>query len=274
MVPFGVAEPGLDRRLLDDRRFAPAVVVALLVFAIALAVGVGHWLEPTRAAGEPLAQLLKKPTTTTTVPKPKPIVPPKTLLASPKGTITTFDAPNGHAIGQTGTYYGYPLTTPVLQVQKDWMLIRLPTRPNGSTAWVRAADVTLSNTPYRIVIHRDQTNVTVFKDGFPQFVIPAGLGKSSTPTPLGSFFVAVIEQPGPPGYGPIILDTSGHSEAIQSWEGAGDAVIALHGPISSSSDAQIGTTGTYISNGCIRLHVADQQKLFEIPLGTPVDIVN
>jgi lipoprotein-anchoring transpeptidase ErfK/SrfK len=85
--------------------------------------------------------------------------------------------------------------------------------------------------------------------------------------------VAVIEAPGPPGYGPIVLDTSGHSEAIQSWEGSGDAVIALHGPISSSSDARIGTTGTFISNGCIRLHSADQQQLFQIPLGTPVDIV-
>jgi lipoprotein-anchoring transpeptidase ErfK/SrfK len=85
--------------------------------------------------------------------------------------------------------------------------------------------------------------------------------------------VAVIEKPGPPGYGPIVLDTSGHSEAIQSWEGTGDAITAIHGPISASSDAQIGATGTRISNGCIRMHEVDQLKLDVIPLGTPVDIV-
>jgi lipoprotein-anchoring transpeptidase ErfK/SrfK len=270
-----VAERGVDARLLQDRRLAPTVALALLVFALALAIGVGHWLEPTRAAGEPLFPLIKPSTTTTTTkPPPKYVVPPVTWLASPKGTITTFDAPGGHAIGQTGYYYGYSLTTPILQRTADWLQVRLPTRPNGSTAWVRASDVDVSASRYRIMIHRSLTKVFVYKDGFPYFVIPAGLGKSSTPTPLGSFFVAVIETPGPPGYGPIILDTSGHSEAISSWEGSGDAVIAMHGPISSSSDSQIGANGTYISNGCIRLHIADQQKLFEIPLGTPVDVVS
>jgi lipoprotein-anchoring transpeptidase ErfK/SrfK len=85
--------------------------------------------------------------------------------------------------------------------------------------------------------------------------------------------VAVIEKPGPHGYGPIVLDTSGHSEAIRSWQGMGDAITAIHGPISASSDAQIGTTGARISNGCIRMHEVDQLKLDVIPLGTPVDIV-
>jgi lipoprotein-anchoring transpeptidase ErfK/SrfK len=103
--------------------------------------------------------------------------------------------------------------------------------------------------------------------------MPAGLGKASTPTPPGSFFVAINSQPGPHGYGPVVLDTSGHSEAIESFQGLGDAIISIHGPISAASDAQIGTTGTYISNGCVRLHEADQIKLAPIPVGTPVDIV-
>ena len=103
--------------------------------------------------------------------------------------------------------------------------------------------------------------------------MPAGVGKASTPTPLGSFFVMVNEGYGPPGYGPVVLDTSAHSEAIGSWDGTGDAIIAIHGPISSSSDAQIGANGTAISNGCIRLHIADQVQLAVVPLGTPVDIL-
>jgi lipoprotein-anchoring transpeptidase ErfK/SrfK len=176
-------------------------------------------------------------------------------------------------IGDVGSYYGYEIATPILQRTKDFLQVRLPTRPNGSTAWIRATDATISSTAYRIQIHRGETRVYLYKGGYGIYSMPAGLGKSSTPTPLGSFFVAVIESPGPPGYGPIILDTSGHSEAIQSWEGSGDAVIAMHGPISSSSDSRIGSGGTYISNGCIRLHTADQQQLFQIPLGTPIDIL-
>ena len=253
------------------------MALALLVFAIALSVSVGKWLEPENAAGQsnPLASLLTPTTKPKPKPKPKPpyVVPPVTWLANPNGDVPTFDAPGGRVIGSVGYYYGYEIASPILQRTKDFLQVRLPTRPNGSTAWIRATDASITSTPYRIQIHRGETRVYVYKDGYGLFSMPAGLGKSSTPTPLGSFFVAVVEQPGPPGYGPIILDTSAHSEAIQSWEGSGDAVIAMHGPISSSSDKKIGSTGTYISNGCIRLHVADQQNLFQVPLGTPVDII-
>jgi len=151
------------------------------------------------------------------------------------------------------------------------LLIRLPERPNGLTGWVRRSDVTISSTAYRIVISLSLTKVTVYKDGWESVSMPAGLGKASTPTPPGNFFVAVIEKPGSAGYGPIVLDLSGHSEAIQSWQGSGDAIIALHGPF--GADAEIGTTGTYVSNGCVRLHTEDQLKLDVVPLGTPVDIV-
>jgi lipoprotein-anchoring transpeptidase ErfK/SrfK len=140
-----------------------------------------------------------------------------------------------------------------------------------STAWIHESQADFATTAYRIVIRLAETKVIVYKDGFRLWEMPAGLGKASTPTPPGSFFVAVKEIPGPAGYGPVVLDLSAHSEAIQSWQGMGDAIIALHGPF--GADAKIGTTGTYISNGCVRLHEADQVKLAEIPLGTPVDIV-
>ena len=273
---LGMADGGLDQRFLRDRRVAPTLALALLVLALALAIGAGRWLEPEKAAGQqnPLAALL----TTTTKPKPKPKpppyqVPPVTYLANPNGDVPLYNGPNGQVVGRVGYYYGYPIATPILQRTKDFLQVRLPTRPNGSTGWIRASDARITSTPYRIQVHRGETRVYVYKGGYLAFTMPAGLGKSKTPTPLGNFFVAVIENPGPPGYGPIVLDTSAHSEAIQSWEGAGDAVIAMHGPISSSSDRAIGTNGTYISNGCIRLHVADQQQLFQIPLGTPVDIL-
>lgn len=245
------------------------MVVGLLLAAIGMADLAAGWFEPGGATSEPTTTTIP-PTTTTTL---KPEVQVETWLATPHGEIATFDAPGGRQVGSAGFWFGYPMTMPILAQQGDWLQIRLPERPNGLTGWVRTADVDVSSTPYRIVIRLGQTNVTVYKSGFPIFSMPAGLGKPSTPTPPGEFFVAVVENPGPPGYGPIVLDLAAHSEAILSWEGSGDAIIALHGPISPASDAQIGTTGTYISNGCVRLHEADQIKLAEIPLGTPVDIV-
>jgi len=67
--------------------------------------------------------------------------------------------------------------------------------------------------------------------------------------------------------------TSAHSDAITDWENSGDAIIAIHGPITAGADALIGTTGAAVSNGCVRLHDADLAQLSGIPAGTPVDIV-
>jgi hypothetical protein len=84
--------------------------------------------------------------------------------------------------------------------------------------------------------------------------------------------VAVIEKPGPPGYGPIVLDLNAHSEDIQSWDGSGDAIIAFHGPFGAEDLIRAG--GGKISNGCIRMLPEDQLKMDGITLGTPVDIVD
>ena len=54
----------------------------------------------------------------------------------------------------------------------------------------------------------------------------------------------------------------------------GDAVIGIHGPITSYDDSLIGTTGAAISHGCIRLHEADLAQLSIIPPGTPIDIID
>ena len=266
------------------RALSTLVAAVLLAALLVVAVPVVRHLGPQAADASP-SQLLpglfptttKPAPTTTTKPKPKTDVPDITWLASPIGEIPTFDGPGGKHIGHAGYFFGYAQTMPILERRMvgkiAWLKIRVPERPNGKTAWVEAWRTKIGSSRYRIVLHRDTTTLVGYKDGFRSFSMPAGIGKESTPTPLGNFYVAVIERPGPHGYGPVVLDTSGHSEAIQSWQGAGDAIIAAHGPISSSSDAKIGTTGTYISNGCIRLHEADQIKLDVIPLGTPFDIV-
>lgn len=256
--------------------------LALLVLSAVLAVALVRTLDPRGAeAGpdrDPLIELLFPTSTTTTVPttttapQPRPHVPVSTKLAAPKGEITTFDAPNGRAIGRTGIWYGYRMTMPVVEERGSWLRIRLPERPNGKTAWVRRSDVNLSSTGWRVVIRLNVTKLIVYKDGFPVMIAPVGIGKPSTPTAPGNFFLTVKEEPDPHRYGPFVLHTSGHSEAIQSWQGSGDAITAIHGPVSASSDRQIGSSGTRISNGCIRMHNSDLHRLSVLPLGTPIDI--
>jgi lipoprotein-anchoring transpeptidase ErfK/SrfK len=251
-------------------------LLPLLVALMGIVTVVARSLEPAPADAAPQATTtttIPATTTTTADPGPPPEVPVTTPLATPKGQIPTFDEPDGQQVGQAGLWYGYPMTMPIVEERDDWLRIMLPERPNQSTAWVRAADVDRSSSPYRIVLRLGETRLYVYQDGFELFSAPVGIGKDSTPTPLGSYFVAVKGAPAPASYGPVILDLSAHSEAIESWEGTGDAITAIHGQLSASSAAAIGTTGTKISNGCIRMLTADQLKMDIITIGTPVDIV-
>ena len=265
-----MAEP-IEERTRSLRR--PAILAAVVVLAI---VGVAALAWPSGsdevAVVAPPRPALASTTTTSTT-EPPTVVPKSTPLATPKGVIPDYATPDGPQVGTVGVWYDRPMTMPIVEDRGAWIRIRLPERPNSATAWVRRAQVKLSSSAYRVVVDVDHTTLTVYRDGNPLFAAPVGVGKDATPTARGTFFVAIVEQPGPAGYGPVVLNTSGHSEAIKSWEGSGDAITAIHGSISASSDAQIGATGTKISNGCIRMHEADQLKLAVIPVGTPVDIV-
>ena len=161
---------------------------------------------------------------------------------------------------------------PVLGTAPGWVRVRLAQRPNGSTAWLPARDVKLSSTPYVIVIDLATTRLSLYDHGRRVFSAPAGVGTPNDPTPPGGYFVAFTEGPPQPnlGYGPFIIVTSAHSPNITDWEGSGDAVIGIHGPL--GEDSQIGTTGARISHGCIRLHDAALKKLSSLPAGTPIYI--
>jgi lipoprotein-anchoring transpeptidase ErfK/SrfK len=148
--------------------------------------------------------------------------------------------------------------------------VRLATRPNGSTAWVRRGDVALTATPFRITVDLATRRVTLFRLGQEIMNAPAGVGTSQDPTPTGQYFVAFFEASPAPGYGPFIIVTSAHSTTIANWEGAGDAVVGIHGPL--GADSLIGTTGVYLSHGCIRLPVPDLAQLRDVPAGSPISI--
>jgi hypothetical protein len=204
---------------------------------------------------------------------PPTVVPPSTELATPKGSITAYESPGGPPMGDVGFWYGYPMTMPIVEEAPDgqWLRIMMPERPNGLTAWVKAAEVTRSTSPWRMVLKLSETRVYVYKDGYEVWNAPVGIGRDHTRTPTGSYFVAVIEKPGQPGYGPIVLNLNAHSEDILSWKGSGDAITAFHGPFGSEEIIRAG--GGKVSNGCLRMLPEDQIKMDGIALGSPVDIL-
>jgi lipoprotein-anchoring transpeptidase ErfK/SrfK len=185
----------------------------------------------------------------------------------------TASAGRGTTDTVPATWYERPSVLPVIATRPGWVEVRLARRPNGSTAWLPSSDVTLGSTPYRIVINTATTQLALYDGSQLVFSAPAGVGTTSDPTPTGDFFVAFDEQPPQPnpGYGPFIMVTSAHSPAISDWDGSGDAVIGIHGPL--GDDSEIGTTGARISHGCVRLHDQDLEKLAAVPPGTPVEVV-
>ena len=196
------------------------------------------------------------------------------MLAAVRGASPRYAAPGKRARGEVpATWRGAPSVLPVVATRPGWVEVRLAQRPNGSTAWLPASDVMLSSTRYLITIDLATMRLALYSGSRAVFSAPAGVGAITTdPTPTGHYFVAFTEPPPQPnrGYGPFILVTSAHSQAISNWDGSGDAVIGIHGPL--GDDSVIVTADARISCGCIRLRVAALPRLREVPPGTPIDI--
>jgi lipoprotein-anchoring transpeptidase ErfK/SrfK len=149
-----------------------------------------------------------------------------------------------------------------------WLHVMLPGRPNGSTGWIAQQGTRKLVTSWHIVVNLIGRRVTAYRDGRAVRAFRAVVGKASTPTPNGSFFVeeSVRMAPGEPG-GPFALATSARSNVLQEFEG-GPGQVALHG-----RDNLGGTLGTAESHGCVRLDTASIDWLVaRAEPGTPVTI--
>lgn len=244
---------------------AASVVLGLLAAAVVTfglrALG-GHRSASPQAAQQP------------------PVTHPGALAGKPAGATETatvlrtaprFASPG---VSEPGTvpaqWWQRPSVLPVIATRPGWVQVRLAQRPNGTAAWLRASDVRLGTTPYRIVIDLATTHLMLYENGRMIVSAPAGVGAQDDPTPAGQYFVAFRESPPGPGYGPFVLVTSAHSPNISDWDGSGDAIIGIHGPL--GEDSQIGTAGARISHGCVRLHLQSLASLSSVPPGTPIDI--
>ena len=160
------------------------------------------------------------------------------------------------------------LTLLVKQTRAHWIQAYLPNRPNGSLGWVRRSGVRLLKDPWKIVVRLHTHRLVVRRAGQLVRKLPIAVGKSSTPTPTGRFFLTeLLKQPDPAGaYGPYAYGTSAYSDVLLRF-GTGNGQIGIHGT------DQPWVIGTSASHGCIRLYNRDIVWMSQrVPLGTPVRI--
>ena len=167
---------------------------------------------------------------------------------------------------------GFPEVYPALRSFTDrsgrsWLRIRIPMSPNGRTGWVRRSALgPLYGVRTRLVVRRRRLDATLYRSGRRIWRSRIGVGKPSTPTPAGRFWIRERIKVSYPGgiYGPWAFGTSAYSR-LSDWPGGG--VIGIHG-----------TNEPYLipgrpSSGCIRVPNRQIRRLAHLmPIGTPVRI--
>lgn len=152
---------------------------------------------------------------------------------------------------------------------QEWIELRVPMRPNGRTGWVRRQALDRFHVTHtEVIVDRSRLRMYFLQNGRRIWNAPIGVGKPSTPTPSGHFWIRErfkITDPGS-GYWPYAFGTSDYS-TLSDWPGGG--VVGIHGPY-----YQAQSIPGRISHGCIRLGTADDAWLAgHIQLGTPLRVL-
>ena len=155
---------------------------------------------------------------------------------------------------------------PILERRNGWARLQVP-GPAGATptGWVRTVELTVGNTPYRILVEISARRATLLDHGHPVATSGAAVGTPATPTPAGTYFVTDLLQPPDPNtvYGAYAYGLSGF--AAQGPQGEGQ--LGLHG----TNDPA--TLGQAVSAGCVRVDDAFLRRVVDVlPLGAPVTI--
>jgi L,D-transpeptidase catalytic domain len=262
--------------------------VGALALAHALTLGTAGAAAETPAATTPAGST---PATTPTTPTPEAAPAPRAPLSvvlSNETTSTTWAHPleevaihsqpslHSRTIARThlATEDGFPEVYLLLSELTDssgneWVRMRVPGRPNGRIGWVpRAALAEFHVTHWMIEIALGARRLRAFYQGRLRLTAPVGVGKPSTPTPPGRFWVREIfklaDRSNP--YWPYALGTSDYS-TLTDWPGGG--VVGIHGDFGEPK-----LIPGDPSHGCVRMHARDLAWLApRLTLGTPVHIV-
>ncbi|MCE7883724.1 MAG: murein L,D-transpeptidase [Actinobacteria bacterium ATB1] len=275
-----MAEPGFPTR----RRLAAATIA---VAGLCLATCTSAAAPPTRpvaAPGHVPAPATSAATTTTIQAPPKSILPAgfeawSATVAAESVTVRT--EPNDAAaevrtFGATNRFGFDPTVFGVTDATRDgsgqaWLRVQVPeVRPNGTEGWIRADRVTVKGHHQRIVVDLGAHTVSLWSGRNVVAQWSAGIGKASTPTPRGRYYLwtkFLPEHGAAAAYGPGVLGINAMSETLTSWQGS-DPLIGIHGTRRGSD------LGSDVSHGCVRLdYAATALLLHDVELGAPVEII-
>jgi len=169
---------------------------------------------------------------------------------------------------------GFPEVYLLLALRTDpsgqvWVRLRIPGRPNGRIGWVeRAALGGFRQTRWLVVISLSQRALTAYYGGRVRFRAPVGVGKPTSPTPPGRFWIRerfrLANRSNP--YWPWAIGTSDYS-TLTDWPGGG--IVGIHGDFGEPQKIPGDP-----SHGCVRMRDSELAWLApRLTLGTPVRII-
>ncbi len=131
-----------------------------------------------------------------------------------------------------------------------------------------SAEVFAENGTRRLIVSIPDRKIALLEDGRVVRVYPIAVGKSSTPSPSGSFHIAsrVLK---PTWYQPGKVVAAGPANPLGTrWMGLGYKGYGIHGTNRPRS------IGKAASHGCIRMRNQDVEELFELlEVGDAVELV-
>lgn len=181
------------------------------------------------------------------------------LVTSAAGTV--FAAESSDEVVSLVTQPGQPLVTTTTAKTTAAAPAKETAAKAEAPAKVELADKLVINLAARsLAAIRDNQKVTLY---------PVGPGKVSTPTPTG-YYKVIDKEVNPtwtdPGDASASIPSGPSNPLGYRWIGIGGN-YGIHGTNHPDS------VGHYVSNGCIRMHEEDVEKIYDmVEVGTPVEI--
>lgn len=153
---------------------------------------------------------------------------------------------------------------------RQWLLVRLPWRPNDARGWLLRDRVELLHSPWFLELSLTARRLSLYRQGRRVASYRAVIGHPKTPTPTGLFAILErVRQPDPKGFlGPWAIHLTAHSEVLRRFDG-GPGRIAIHGRGGLSFRDPLGSAR---SNGCIRIDNGPVKRLVRLLPGTAVRV--
>ena len=260
-----------DQRQASDiagSRTTSALLLVVVVAVIAALTSWGNQPEEPRSAEVDLTKLVAS-TTKAKLPRapldPDPTGTTDGRVVHPRRVLPVYAAPGRRPFAKVTPKQMGDTWLPVIDQEKGWTQVLLPSRPNGSIGWLRTAQLVERHTSYVVRVHVGSRRMELVRDGSTVGEWSVAVGAPETPTPTGRTFLlgSVVDER--QSFSPLILPLGTHSDTLDTY-GGGPGTVALHGWQDTS------VFGKAISHGCVRVPADALDQLSQVPLGTLVII--